>query len=447
MPTPCVAPICAVVLTLVAAPLARAEVWTVSAWDPLADFQEVQPAIDAAAEGDTILVTLFSATTGESYAPFVIDGKSLTILFDTLDFATTSQRGSIVRNLSADQEVRLGACRFLAEDALTDCIASVPTLSLTDNEGLVWIAGCRMETYAGSVIDCTSLLGGDNLLEIHAPELAISNCANVYFSDLFIQRTGSATATQPECMRIENSRVIIQSATVNAGACLTMGGQGAVAASVTDSEVGIWNSFLRGGNGGASNVSGSIPGGAGGEALVVSGVEASVLAEQSIGGGLPLLGGAGGLGGVPGPQGEPFANVAGASAPDFLDVFTGRLSTPITNQAGSPSWLTPESFDAVTFTGLTPGSLVFLFVGLGANSAPLPLFGDLQEPICIDPAGHFILNVPPANDEGWTEYRLEDQLVGLIDPSSFVIQGVVLDPLSIETHLTNAVFATILQAP
>lgn len=445
MLAPCVAPICAVALTLVVAPLARAEVWSVSSWDPQADFQEIQPAIDAAAEGDTILVTAYSSTTGESYAPFVIDGKSLTILFDTLQFATTSQRGSIVRNLAANQEVRLGACRFLVEDALTDCIASVPILSLTDNEGLVWIAGCRMETYFGSVIDCTSLLGGDNLLEIHSPELAITDCANVYFSDLFIQRAGSATATQPECLRIQNSRVIVQSATVNAGPCLTFGGQGAVAATVTDSQVGVWNSLLRGGNGGASNGSGSISAGAGGEALVISGAESSVLAEMSVNGEPPLQGGAGGLGGVPGPQGTPFASLAGASAPEFFDNFAGRLSTPITNQAGSPSWLTPESFDAVTITGLAPGSLVFLFVGSGANAAPLPLFGDLQEPICIDPAEYFILNVPPADESGWTEYRLEDELMGLASPSSFVIQGVVLDPVSIETHLTNAVFATILQ--
>src|SRR5262245_6669651 len=62
---------------LTAAPLARAGVLVVSRTPgPGIDFTQIQPAVNAAVDGDTILVR------NGSYMPFKIDGKSLTVVAD-----------------------------------------------------------------------------------------------------------------------------------------------------------------------------------------------------------------------------------------------------------------------------------------------------------------------------------------------------------------------------
>jgi hypothetical protein len=106
-------------LALSATPIAQGQLWTVDAAGG-ADFTEIQAAVDASADGDTILVA------GGTYAAVVIDGKALVLLGDedpTVPDAT-------IRNVPAGRELALRGFRGLSAS---------PNLILEGNAGTVWL--------------------------------------------------------------------------------------------------------------------------------------------------------------------------------------------------------------------------------------------------------------------------------------------------------------------
>lgn len=103
--------------------LGQGQLWVVDkAGGPGADFTEIQPAIDAAADGDTILVH------GGSYGAITIDGKGLTLVADSGAFATTG--AVVVRNLAAGSDVVVRALQL--KEALLEANAGTVLLEAID---------------------------------------------------------------------------------------------------------------------------------------------------------------------------------------------------------------------------------------------------------------------------------------------------------------------------
>jgi len=115
---------------------------------PSVDFSTIQPAIDAAAPGDVILVR--PRISGASYPPFDVDGKSLSLVGDGRGKVYV-QGTSSIRNLGATQSV------------LVQGFAGIESLRLQANAGPVWIEDCFLSPRyptpdSVTVIDCTSVL-------------------------------------------------------------------------------------------------------------------------------------------------------------------------------------------------------------------------------------------------------------------------------------------------
>ena len=102
-------------------------VWTVG---PAGDFTDIQPAVDAAADGDLILVDGNSGAAG--YSAFVVDAKSLTILGE--ERPNVLPGPTRVRNVALDQRVVIRAMDFPG--------SFLTTMSVQANDGPVWIEDC-----------------------------------------------------------------------------------------------------------------------------------------------------------------------------------------------------------------------------------------------------------------------------------------------------------------
>ncbi|MGQ0552731.1 MAG: hypothetical protein ACT4PU_05880 [Planctomycetota bacterium] len=132
-----------VVLAAMTAPL-RADVIVVAVAGS-GDFTTVQAAIDAAADGDTILVRIDTLT-----EVLELSGKALAIVGD-IPVGSTTRRdvGCIaVRNLAAGQQVVLRNLRFEG-DFQFPTYDNLSGIFLIDNEGSVWIEDCVSTGRAG----------------------------------------------------------------------------------------------------------------------------------------------------------------------------------------------------------------------------------------------------------------------------------------------------------
>ena len=129
---------CCVTAVLLAAGVhAQGKAWLVlnDPLNPTGDFLQIQPAVDAAAEGDVIVVR--STTTTFTYEAFTIDGKSVTVIGDfqgsLLVFGGTEAlpiRCMTVRNLAPDQRVvvrdlRIGTDPIEPGGHVEDCTGPV----------------------------------------------------------------------------------------------------------------------------------------------------------------------------------------------------------------------------------------------------------------------------------------------------------------------------------
>ena len=136
----------AAVLIIVSSPLAATgKVWRVSQNDPTADFTSIQAGVDAATDGDTVLVQpIVPVAKGQptSYDGFVVNGKSLTFAADEPPFAgaidTPVVGGEIlIYNLAAGNDVVLRG--FHVGDGASLFGFATTTLTIRNNDGGVFI--------------------------------------------------------------------------------------------------------------------------------------------------------------------------------------------------------------------------------------------------------------------------------------------------------------------
>lgn len=354
-------------LTLLA-PLGAAGVIVVDA-EGGGDFVDLQAAIDAASDGDLLLLKGSSTL---SYGPFVIDGKSLALHGDDNGSVARVPSG-VIRNLSAEQSVALRQV-FLFQLSLDD--DTLPTLLITDCAGQVSVENCAVfgRTENGLEVE-------DNLPE---PGVRISNSPRVAFTRVTV-RGGQGGVGRNTTMQTGAAGIEMLSGTLSLASCTVDGGVGTSPVGgpstpddfspagdggpgllVQEGTVWLLGGTLRGGRGGSgfSYPGFCQPGGDGDVGLRMNAASALLWSRDAA-----ITGGAGGAGGgnqlgiACAPDGQPSA------AQDILAGTVAPLSAPMRTYV-APSPLREGVAGTHTFTG-EPGDLILLFLSLSPGFTPL----------------------------------------------------------------------------
>jgi hypothetical protein len=163
------------VLALLAlAPLGSAQgaLWTVDD-DGAADFREIQPAVDAAADGDVILVR------AGAYASFTLDGRSLAVLGEEGGEVLILHGSITVRHVAPGQSVLLRGLDVAAGFA-------ADTSSFVDCAGPVWVEDCDFQTQNGDSPEALRVSGCEAIAFIRcstAPAMGSSSGAGLVLAD------------------------------------------------------------------------------------------------------------------------------------------------------------------------------------------------------------------------------------------------------------------------
>ena len=218
------------VLILAAPMLAQNAVWVVGpASGPGIDFTDVQSAVSAAAQGDTILVN------SGVYAPFVVTDKSVSLTASS-GAAVTIQGFAIVQNLASTRFVTLTGITFQADGP------SMPALHCDHNAGAVWLQDCDLAGYSQAPI-----VG----VETGTAALVVDICASVVLSHCSL--TGGAGAGGRPALLSSYSQVHLYASTCvgGTGGCDTSEPMHcflpAAAVSVNGGLLSVQSSMLQGG--------------------------------------------------------------------------------------------------------------------------------------------------------------------------------------------------------
>lgn len=318
------------------------------------DFTQIQPAIDAALPGDTILVEPANYGT----AAFLVDGKALTIV--GVGAALPEFRTRItIKNLAA------GDTLTLARVFANSVHAQTSALRIEDCLGAVRIVGCRFNGGYG----LAALQNGWNSVEIEqSPDVAFAGSmahGGRGFWD-FVNCVGDR-ALGGVGLVCDASAVALYDCDVRGGKGGTgavQAGTGAVGISMTDDAgstpfLFAARSWIQGGDGGSTECASAHPfGGNGGPGLVLGAPLSARVLNNTLVGGMATIGGP--------PRENP---VSGAPGPQFIGgpplSYTGfglDLSMPAVAQE--------NTFITLTFSGL-PGDHVYLNDGLDTTFTPV----------------------------------------------------------------------------
>ncbi len=286
----CAAVICTGIVLPLLAPSLPAHVWTVGGAD--GDFSEIQPAIDAATAGDTILVR------PGTYLNLVLNKG---VLVRASDEPFLLAFGGAIRDVPTGQTAGLGGAETQGYPLLVEnCRGEVvlEDLQLFAGENTLWIQQCPNVSASG--IDVRLGSGaGSSAVSIETSTVQMTEFV-IHGNDgsTFFERDGGAA------LSLTDSRVMLSNGELRGGAggLGSCPGNGGDALQITRSQVhliGNGSETFQGGAGGDST-SAECPGGQGGNGVSSTGL--SVIR----GSGVNLLPGAGGGGpGASGQEGLP----------------------------------------------------------------------------------------------------------------------------------------------
>lgn len=331
-------------------------------------YTDLQSAIDAAVDGDLILVRYGSAT---SLASATIDGKSLVLVADTGKQPKIA--GTLrVRNLLPEQDVVVAGISVTGFQSVA--------LELRDNQGsLRFLGGIFAGAYGFNVYgqpgyhpDGYSAAYITRCDDVAFTQSAFLGGAGASVDDWWVEYpTGDGAAS----VFVRDSHVAFYRCDIEAGAggsCTDVhdydGGDGGAAVETPDAFLFLAGCVLEGGFGGFGGDAGAFTqagsGGTGGDGLRLDGTaqaEAQCLDDAITGG----VGGAAGCcgGGFPGADGIPIRVLGGGTVNQIPDVARGL----------DLAWPQHEQVPAtLTFEG-APQDRVILFISSGSGfqfSAP-----------------------------------------------------------------------------
>ena len=393
---------------LLAATATAQSVWVVDDdGGPGVDFTQISFAVNAAGEGDLVLVR------DGTYLNFVVNGKSITVVADRGAQPIINVYALIpiwVHDLAPGQEVYLRGLRFVGTFFHFSEPFPAPSILIEDCAGEVWVEDCLFKS-----LGPTGSLG---------TAIDVNNCAGVNVTRCDI--------------------------TSNLADVLAFGS----AISSRDSTLAVYDSILRGGRGfrpyfnsngaghglrvvgGTIFVAGSVLQGGDGEALLAG-------AGATDGGdGLNVEGGAvvhvrdsslaGGLGGTPtaggsaGSPGVPTELISGSVTPVVSDARSMVIDSPV--RSGTEPIVQ-------TFTG-NPGDLVYIMYS-AVGQAPGNYIPVVHGAMVIDPTviyGHVVGTIGPSG-----------VLVDRSDTVSTAIAG--FEQISAQASFVNGVLGGNLSSP
>jgi len=342
------------------------------------DFVTIQEAVDAAADGDTVLVQ------SGLYDGFAVHGRSLTVIGErdaTLLFRPGAE--ITVEGLAFEERVVL---RGLRE---TSVETAGPSLAASDNAGLLWLEDC---SFRSPVLDTPAAA-------------AFSDCAGVVAVDC-VFRGSDAYDVEAHGLFAERSDLYLYDCTLRTGEHYALvggvGSDGASTVLVEDGSVFLSGCTLKGGA--ASNWNcpygggGTMSPGSGGPALELSNADA-VSFDTSLepGNGWEIFLVACGL--VLGPE----AVVLQSSTHTVLPGTAHRLAVASPLREGEASTVTLEGVAGESaFVHDTPTPLPIaspLFVGPLYTPVPLQILG----PLAIPGSGSLAVGLTIGDLAGWRE--------------------------------------------
>ncbi len=325
-------------LVAVASSPAIAGVIVVNAIGP-GDFTAIQPAIDAAVDGDTIYVKR-----SQLYTSFIVDNKSLTIVGHDNPLWPDVVGSIQIKNLAAGKTLTLSSFRIIG----TSGPSNPACLKITSCSGVVRIVRSVFIGQGASVRGA--------LVEA-SPNVAFGGCT-------FFGENSTACATNmpmgPAALDVGSSNVALYE-------CGMFGGHGSIETGVsaiggpallasTGSIAFSSRSLFQGGTGGSANTGGLCPvsvAGDGGPGIQLNGPVFVQLLDDQLIGGFPAPPGIGA------DQGPQYAATGGAS-PFFYSVSSLGLRLPSIAEEGD--------YFLIEFTG-DPGDHVYLNDGLETSES------------------------------------------------------------------------------
>ena len=324
----------------------------------------IQGAIDAASEGDLILVR------DGTYGAFVIDGKSLTVLSDIGHFVVLSAGNSRIANLGPQQHVQLRGLNVVVPRTE---FSKVDALRIESCQGTIWIEECLIEGGVCFPFFCSS----------GAAALRVTDCAGVLVqrSTLRGGETLDGGLSAGDAVELVRSSISFHECIVGGGQGLAqfpsptpiVGADGGTAVRMEDSFFYAATSTFeagKGADGASGDTSPCSDGGDGGYTLfATSGTSSYALLESQLFPGLPGLADTGCVDGAPGALIDP----GGATPAEQIIQEDGRLL-----QVTSP--VEPGDLLLAFATG-APGDQMFLFIALSPQfQVMLSLDGVLYVP-------------------------------------------------------------------
>lgn len=316
------------------------------------DFVVLQEAIDAAQEGDTLLVR------EGSYGPAVVDGKGLALVADS--HATVSVFGGLlVKGTALGQTVVVAGIRVRGAD---EGDLQYDALLVTDCDGCVRIS--NVLALGGNAFDGASAPGGDAL---HVERSARVTVVATKLLGGAGQTTlnGGDSSRGGEGLELIDAEVVLEQCTVRGGAggpgdafgSGDLAGPGGDAVVVAQSDLIASGSTCTGGDGASDGFLDCRPGGA---ALVVDGASAVATLLD-----VTLVGGAGGQS----------SNCSGADGPPSL-TGNGGTVVPVSGVAREMLGRHVAREGEVVLLELlgVPGDRVWLMASTRADFEHVPAF-------------------------------------------------------------------------
>lgn len=330
---------------------------------PGVDFRDIQEAIDAASDGDLVLVK------DGDYTPFHVNAKGLQIVGEVGERvvvdASPGDMTTSLTNLGANQELFVRGLIFQPPATTVDA----STLVIAGCAGDVWVEDVRLETVLA--LPFVYMFG-------QLEHLLVQDCDRVVLTS--VEAPGLPGAPQGQGqetgsygLRTVDSHVHLFDCTISGGSTQVMGDLGRPGTQVEGGLVSLSNSRSTGGQGGPEDVFGLVDPGQGGPGLRLDGgglvwrIGSALVG--GFGGGFPFGGGA---------QGVSFEVIAGTlttATPPEVTLTTERVvrdnamtSIEVLSEPGSQVFLLFKAAPVVVFSPLLPGAF-----GVGLNPVVLPL--------------------------------------------------------------------------